>query len=555
MKIRHLAILAIVLAVHAGIAAAEYKYIAAGNNEALWLVRVDTESGKFDLLTRPAGKKWQWVTSKLSGTPKVATTVGGRVMLLLPAPRGYMVFRASNDRPSQGPPAMDERWPGGTAPLAACQANGYGKAEMLAIVARNGGELGGATTKPATRPTTPTTPTISDTGGLKKIVTLSLFGNAAKKWTHLADLKDVRMADNAPVYLAATGETVYVLISDTDQSKLVIIQNDARQEVPIPPGAKPIGMVAIKTGLIIVRESTDENKSKQLDLAIFEDGKFIVKQISDDNKPFAPAKTPIVAQLGDRIAMLWEDGGKFKLATCERTGIIKLQEEVGILDEPAVDKSGLEIIEYFTWGVLIATFLSMLIVRRRTPPKPFTLPPGILTGNLLKRLVAGIIDLLPFFFLAGIIFPMPIKEPILNIKDAMGFVEEYGFPAQMAYSVITAIISYTVYCIVMELRFGATVGKRLMKLRVVCDGGKPVKPANIVMRNVFRIFELIMPPLPLVLLLVTLLTRNRQRLGDIIARTAVVQAGLVPLPPAPPLQEENQQEDSGENDDAPNEQQ
>ncbi len=548
LKIHRIAIFAVVLAVNAGFAAAEYKYIAAGNKEALWLVRVDAGAGKFDLLTRPAGKKWRWVTDDMTGVPAAAAAVGGRVLLLLPDPYGYLIFHASDDRPSQGPPANDAaRWPRGEAPLAACQANRYAAAEMLVLVAGNGGETGGAPTKPATGPV------ITNGKQPNRLVTLSLFGNAEKKWTYLAEIKNVRLSEETAVYLVSTGDAAYVLITDESQSKLTIIRNDSQQEVSMPSGAKPVGMITTKTGVIVVRRSTEEGKSGQLSLAIFEGGKFSLKQVTDNKKPFAPAETPMIAQLGGRIAMLWKDGGRLMLATCERTGVMNLQETIGILDKPATDTNGQNIMEYFLWSVLIATFLSMLLVRRRSPTKPFMLPAGMMTGNLLKRLAAGLIDIIPFFITASIIlynmFPslLPEKQP-QSFDEAVAFAEKFNNSAPAAYASIAALLGYTVYCILMEWRFGATVGKMLMRLRVVGDSGKPVAMANIIMRNVFRILELSMTPFQLVLLLIPLITSNRQRLGDILARTTVVQTGFaITLPPPPPRQEEP--EDSDDRDD------
>ncbi len=69
-----------------------------------------------------------------------------------------------------------------------------------------------------------------------------------------------------------------------------------------------------------------------------------------------------------------------------------------------------------------------------------------------------------------------------------------------------------------ELLFGRSLGKFLFSLRVVSeDGGKPGFVA-VIMRNLFRIPEMLF----MVLLILIFVSVQRQRLGDLLARTVVV---------------------------------
>ena len=98
-------------------------------------------------------------------------------------------------------------------------------------------------------------------------------------------------------------------------------------------------------------------------------------------------------------------------------------------------------------------------------------------------------------------------------------------PAEITYASILAISMYLTYGIVMELLFGATLGKLIFRLRVISDGpvGPAVRVRGILLRNLTKVIEFGTPLAPL-LLLFTVINRNRQRLGDVMARTAVVQA-------------------------------
>ena len=87
-------------------------------------------------------------------------------------------------------------------------------------------------------------------------------------------------------------------------------------------------------------------------------------------------------------------------------------------------------------------------------------------------------------------------------------------------AVSTGFIAYST---VFELWWAATPGKRLMGARVVDEHGNRCGPGRIVTRNVLRTVEFF-PFLDLVpTLMLILLTRNRQRLGDLIGGTVVVQ--------------------------------
>lgn len=79
---------------------------------------------------------------------------------------------------------------------------------------------------------------------------------------------------------------------------------------------------------------------------------------------------------------------------------------------------------------------------------------------------------------------------------------------------------------------GQTVGKRLLRLRVVDAHGLKLQPSQIVLRNLLRAVDML-PGLYLVGGLTCLLSRRAQRLGDLAANTVVVR---IPEPAEPNLQ-------------------
>lgn len=76
---------------------------------------------------------------------------------------------------------------------------------------------------------------------------------------------------------------------------------------------------------------------------------------------------------------------------------------------------------------------------------------------------------------------------------------------------------------------GQTLGKRVMRLRVVDAGGLTLTPGQIVLRNLIRFIDQI-PALYLVGGIAMMVTRRAQRLGDIVAGTIVVRHRVVREP-------------------------
>jgi uncharacterized RDD family membrane protein YckC len=85
----------------------------------------------------------------------------------------------------------------------------------------------------------------------------------------------------------------------------------------------------------------------------------------------------------------------------------------------------------------------------------------------------------------------------------------------------TGIAVAILYFIIMEALLGATVGKLLLKLRVVKDDGSAIGWRESIARNVLRLIDGL--ALYLVGFIVVCVTAKRQRIGDIVAGTAVIR--------------------------------
>jgi len=85
-------------------------------------------------------------------------------------------------------------------------------------------------------------------------------------------------------------------------------------------------------------------------------------------------------------------------------------------------------------------------------------------------------------------------------------------------------VIYTLYCLGFELVWSKTPGKWLLGCTVLTETVERPTPLQFFVRNMSRLIELeLRYRIFLPFLLVLFFTRNRQRVGDLLARTIVVE--------------------------------
>jgi uncharacterized RDD family membrane protein YckC len=161
----------------------------------------------------------------------------------------------------------------------------------------------------------------------------------------------------------------------------------------------------------------------------------------------------------------------------------------------------------------------------QTQTKPYLLPQGV-----IPRAVAFIIDLVlvltvvyVLLWLTGRGSALPSVTEGTGLRDIPDLARDYGATSE---GIRVTILIYTVivvYTLVVEAAWGRTLGKSLLGLEVVRDkdGGPCGWPRSLV-RNIIRPFDVLffygMPGA-----LVVMVTKRRQRLGDLAAGTLVVR--------------------------------
>jgi len=142
-------------------------------------------------------------------------------------------------------------------------------------------------------------------------------------------------------------------------------------------------------------------------------------------------------------------------------------------------------------------------------------PPSFAPAGAGSRLMAGIIDfvivLSVFLIIFGVTISLVFEEGVLYSIANIGFYSQMIF---LAVFLSTALI----YNMVLEIFGGGqTLGKRIFGLRVISANGGNVGILQSLLRNFFKIIDL-----PLIGLLLMLLRKDCRRIGDILMETKVI---------------------------------
>jgi len=500
----------------------------AGDEKALWLIRTSSGGESFDIVCRPAGGKWRWAAKQRVGAPVAAAVVDGSLNVAFASGQCYVFgLEAGTEAPGPALPA---------APLGLFAA-GELELESPAGLAALLPAADLPTTVSATSASTATSPSTAAPGG----AAVEVVVNTPSQWQHLTTIRDLPADAIDRLRAVALDGALYLLVPGGDgrANRLAMWHQGQWRDVPLEQtlsDGNVIGMQAVGGRLVIVVAGPSHESGKvSLQVASWniKSGEFTYQPVTADGKAavWSSGAVPKAAVLADKLALLWQEGATAKLATCNpATGVLDPAEEITIFRQPPVDDRGRGIFLGMLWGVVTLILVLMVTFRPAGAARPFTLPQHLAAAPLGRRLLAAVVDLLPFQLAAVAYMRTSLS---MTSKELWDLLIEATFnkgpvPAQIAYAWAGAILLYLVYCIVLEMRVGATVGKIALRMRVVADNGEKAEWRGILLRNLVKVVELSFP----VLLITTVLDHYRRRLGDMLGRTTVVNAEYAePLPP------------------------
>lgn len=547
----------------------------AGGADALWLVLHEHES--YQLAVKPANRPWSRQSPPYNGgmVTAAATPAGLTVFFDSGQPFRYAIGAGEGQA---GPLPPRELWPVGTNVLAAA-ADGDA---LLVLVSRPPLPPGAATAPVATRaaaradtgPPTATASPATTRPAVHRLTAPAPVGTtiigppqrelvilklADAQWQDLALVPDELANASTRAQLAVAKGEVYVLLERPEVALLelrkdqwrridlpgdLLLPRTATSNAPVPatvalaggtrPGpATKRRLLGTSYGLYLLAADAGGGSAR---LARFAGGQWLPVQPvrSADGTPLKlpPAAAPDAAVFLNHLAMAWRDKDRWVWAPLDLEG--RLMWTPAPLSEAAAQGGlGEKVRDFYVWFVM-GLILGLTLWPDKMPRGgEFSLPGDVQPGRLPRRLLAFVLDVAGPF-LIGAAVAGPIDPEVL--REAMREVMSQGtmtaLPDRINWASPIFFTTYVLYCIIMELRFGATLGKMAMRLRVVAVGGARPTVRQTILRNAWKV-----PEIAGVLLMVfPLFTRFRQRIGDKFAGTAVVE-------PTPTVEESGSPDD------------
>jgi len=521
----------------------------AGGQDVLWVVRggEGTAAGKFDLVIRRPGGKWRTL-SRFSGSPAAVAAYQDRRLLVVrggSTPNAH-VFSLSNDDSmllrGQGPGA---RWPERNPPAAICPAPPLGRSTspgFIAVVPHERDKLSTATATSRPEP---------------KRSGLTILQTVEGQWKPLSSVDNVPGAVGARISAATAGNWVYVLVIARDRTTRLLAwdasdkkptwKDLALPDMPRQPLAvsvlrnQPVLITIAPEGWTTTLPGTLPGNGKPPEAARI---RLTIHGLQADKIADAPqsieyqgkpltlpdSSIPRACSLGkaseSQLALLWREAESYRFALVDLNGEVVENKEVEELLKSAPTFDTRIIIDNFLLAIPILLLAFILLGRQKRPAGPLILPAQFIPGAILKRLVAVIIDYAPFLFLASI--TLVVVRPDLTTEDLKAIMDQQqSIPLEPVLCVLGSLVAWVVYGSIMESRFGATLGKMAMRLEVTSADGRPPTIRQAVLRNLIRPIELSWPII-IFTIAIPLLMRTHQRLGDIMARTVVVEKVRLP---------------------------
>ena len=515
----------------------------AGDAKGAWVIRQGPQEApaSYDVAAKAAGEKWKWVARGLLGTPVAAVALDGQLHVLLTG-RDYVIFDRDADRPVVGLQPNHPRWPDSAAVVSACPAGplaGVQAARTIILVlattvppprAASGSRPAATAPAPASRATIAPAPE-----------TLVLFCLQGGRWTCLDDVPVPAGADDRQVLAACLDGQLYLLFHGPRPAQMLVRDRTGTWLPPrampdlLPPGSMPLALTTAKDSLLLVLRHDAQGASRAAAVEI----SLVTVEKDLKTSPAAPIPPEIShARAGvraiayaDGVALVWPQVPAPGFASCDPNARVNAVETIDLFAQAPADDRAKQLVAYFFYALLAAAMVGVLL-QMRTPRTPFLLPMRLRPARILRRMAACLIDLLPFTFLTANLFPFAEPDWPDTQQETLEFLRRIAEDPNIVLATVAALGMHAIYTCLLEARFGTTLGKRLMGLWVVAQDGRRPRLHQTLLRAVMRILETSAPGGLPIAIACLLFTRYRQRVGDLLARTAVVE--YLPQTPAPP---------------------
>jgi len=276
-------------------------------------------------------------------------------------------------------------------------------------------------------------------------------------------------------------------------------------------GGRPVLAVGLQSGVGIAIETAT------LEDGAWESGE---NMVDGEGRSLHLPEPAALAVQGDRLAMATiSDGGDPRIGIWNLSGRL---EEPWMVIEPlkkdAITQESPRLRQFVEYAVLAVVLTMVFLWRRNSVAYPATLEPNLRFAMISRRLLALLIDLAMITPAWAIVVVLMLMKDDLPLAEQLALAGNGLLPQlYWAPAILGGLLG--LYGTIAE-PLGGTLGKRAMGLKVVCITGGPHRLARAFVRNVTRVVEFHFPPLALL----AVVTASRQRLGDLLARTIVIES-------------------------------
>lgn len=343
----------------------------------------------------------------------------------------------------------------------------------------------GATTTQSTATTRPTAPAVLRWSG--------------STWTRVADLP----ADADPTHASMVSVEGAIHIAYAVEDVVHVRRLDGNAWLPV--------LTAPRTGAFKLLGNTPRVTIAQQNGA----GAWMVTRppATQPVRVFEPKKISDVVAIGPTLRLVFDDNGQAKQLAFDESG-----DSFG--PSPIAELPTAPTAQYWMQVVVVTLLiLAMIATLRQKPP----VPSEVLEKSMLslapvgRRIAAGMIDAIPLLA-AG--YYAQGAQPLHNFDELQ---------TRMILPTFAGLAIWVLHVGISEAIWQRSLGKYFFGLRVTGYDGLAPGAGRIALRNLMRVIDFGMMFLPLLLVP---LTPMRQRVGDLAARTLVVQDKPAEEPPA-----------------------
>jgi len=134
-------------------------------------------------------------------------------------------------------------------------------------------------------------------------------------------------------------------------------------------------------------------------------------------------------------------------------------------------------------------------------------------ASVWRRIGGGVIDLFITFIIMAL-FGSLFGATVIHNEGGMVNVNVDGWPAPVGMLIAFLFFAFT------EAKFGRTLGKFLFNTKVISEDYKKISIKQSLIRNLLRFIDGFF--IYIVGLVIMLFSKERQRLGDLVAKTYVI---------------------------------